>query len=133
MTSGPLEPTGPRLSWQVRLLLGGYPPWWRLRYDDEMRDTVLAMTSAGHWRPRDSRDLFRGLVEAWLNPGLVPSEDPMPDPTRRLIPHTAWGLLLFVLAGAGFAKGIDDPMYTQAASAHEAIGWCVDVLMLAVP
>jgi hypothetical protein len=120
-----------RLSWHVRLLLGGYPPWWRLRYDDELRDTVLAIRAAGHWGARDSRDLLRGLVEAWLNPAVVPAEGPMPDPTRRLIPRTAWGLLLFVLAGGGFAKLIDDPAVTSATHHHPAIQWSLWGLMAA--
>jgi hypothetical protein len=95
-----------------------------------MRDTVLAMREAGHWGARSAWDLLRGLVEAWLDPTLVPEDVPMND-TRQLIPRTAWGLLAFVLAGGGFAKVIDDPAVTQATRAHAAIQWSLYAVMLA--
>lgn len=131
MTSRGAGAQRPRLTWQVRLLLGSYPPWWRIRYDDEMRDTLLALRESGHWQARDGWDLVRGLVEAWLNPTSFSLEDAMTDPSRRSIPRTAWGLLLFVLAGSGFAKVIEDPPFSAAAQQHTLLGWCVDALTVA--
>lgn len=120
-----------QLSWRARLLLGGYPPWWRLRYDDEMRDTLLALREARGCRQADSWDLARGLVDAWLHPTLTSSEARMSDHTARLLSRTAWGLLILVLAGAAFAKVIENPVFTAAADADPALMWSVVALRAA--
>lgn len=121
--------TGTGLGWRIQLLLVCYPPWWRVRYDDEMRDTVLAMREAGHWRKSSGLDLLRGLMSAWLNPATIPCDQGMPERDRRLVPFAAWGLLLFALGGAGFAKMLDYPPFTTAADRHPALGWCVTALV----
>ena len=117
-----------RLGWRVRLLLGCYPPWWRVRYDDEMRDTVLALRDEGRWTATGSRDLLRGLVAAWVNPAGVADDEGMSAGERRLLPFAAWGLLLFVLGGAGFAKTLEYPEFTSAADRHPLLAWSVDLL-----
>jgi hypothetical protein len=117
-----------RLGWRVRLLLGCYPPWWRVCYDDEMRDTVLALRDEGRWSAVGARDLLRGLVSAWANPAAVPSGEGMPWPDRRLVRFAAWGLLLFVFGVAGFAKMLDYPEFTAAADQHHVLSWCVTAL-----
>jgi hypothetical protein len=118
-----------RLGWQTRLLLGCYPPWWRVRYDDEMRDTVLALRDEGRWSATGSWDLLRGLVSAWSNPASVPYGEGMPERERRLIPFAAWGLLLFVLSGAAFAKMLDDSPLRTAVDHHPGMSWAVAALM----
>lgn len=129
MRSRSVEAHDSRLGWRVRLLLGTYPPWWRIRYDDEMRDTVLALRDEGRWNAKGSRDLVRGLMSAWVNPTSVPSEEGMPQRDRRLVPFAAWGLLLFVLGGLGFAKMLDYPEFTDAANKHPALSWSVTALI----
>lgn len=119
------------LGWTAALLLGSYPPWWRLRYDDEMRDTVLALRDEGHWNAASARDLLRGVVAAWLAPTQVPSSNTVLARQRRLLPCTAWGLLIFVLAGSAFAKVIEDPAFAAAGRRHAALSWCVTSLMVA--
>lgn len=117
-----------RLSWHVRLLLGGYPPWWRLRYDDEMRDTLLAL-HASQGGGSVGWDLARGLVDAWLHP-TSPEVNITPR-TTRLVSRTAWGLLLLVLSGGVFAKVVEDPAFSTAADAHPALAWCLDAVRAA--
>jgi hypothetical protein len=119
-----------RLGWRVRLLLGAYPPWWRIRYDDEMRDTVLALRDEGRWTSKSAVDLLRGLVWAWVTPAALPSEGGMPARDRRLVPFAAWGLLLFGVGGAAFAKMLEDPPFTVAASQHPAFSWCLVALTI---
>lgn len=119
----------PGLSWYVRLLLSSYPPWWRLRYDDEMRDTLMALREEECRRHSGGWDLLRGLVDAWLHPIHLASEKPMSDRTTRLVPRAAWGLLLFVVAGSSFAKVIEDPPFPAAARQHPALTWWVDALV----
>lgn len=118
------------LGWYVRLLLGSYPRWWRLRYDDEMRDTLLALREDGGWRRGGCCDLLRGLVDAWLHPTHFPTEHRMTDRTTRFVPRAAWGLLLFVLAGSAFAKLVEDPPFTAAARQHQALSWWGDALVV---
>lgn len=134
----PTKPPGqerrpsPKLRWHLRLLLASFPPWWRRRYDDEMRATLLALRRAGPWRDvRDSCDLVRGLVAAWLDPTQIPSEQTMTDRTTSLVPSAGWGLLLFVVAGSGFAKVVEDPPFAAAARQHPLLGWWVDGLVVA--
>jgi hypothetical protein len=119
-----------RLGWRITLLLGCYPPWWRVRYDDEMRDTVLALRDEGRWTAGRTRDLVRGVAMAWVNPAAVPTGEGMPARERSCVPLAAWGLLLFVLGGAGFAKLLDDPTYTPLADQHRALAWSVAALMV---
>lgn len=121
--------TGTGMGWRIQLVLACYPPWWRVRYEDEMRDTVLSMRDAGHWRKSSSLDLLRGLMSAWLNPAASPCEEGMPERDRRLVSFAAWGLLLFALGGAGFAKMLDYPPFTTAADRHPALSWCVTALV----
>jgi hypothetical protein len=109
-------------------LLASYPLSWRTRYTDEMEDTVLAMQQDGSWSGRHTADLLRGLGSAWLNPTHGGSEDPASDGTRRLVPASAWGLLLFVLAGGGFAKLVEDPRFLEARHHHVAQAASIDVL-----
>jgi hypothetical protein len=114
--------------WHLRALLASYPLPWRTRYTDEMEDTVLAMQHDGSWTGRHTADLLRGLGSAWLNPTHVGSEHPTPGDTRRLVPASAWGLLLFLLAGGAFAKLIEDPPFLEARQHHVAQAACIDVL-----
>jgi hypothetical protein len=50
------------------------------------------------------------------------------DETTRLIPPTAWGLLLFLFGGAAFAKVNDDPAFTAATHHHPALAVCLYAL-----
>lgn len=125
------NPSRRTLGWTATLLLGSYPPWWRLRYDDEMRDTMMALRDEGRWSAASTRDLLRGVVAAWLAPTRVPSENSNLDHQRQLIPFTAWGLLIFVFAGSAFAKVVEDPAFAAAGRQHAALSWCVTTLTVA--
>jgi hypothetical protein len=96
-----------------------------------MRDTVLALHDEGRWTAAGTRDLLRGLVASWLNPAAVPSEGGLPERERRLVPFAAWGLLLFVLGGLGFAKMIEYPEFAGAADHHPLLAWSLIVLVAA--
>lgn len=125
------NPGTDQLSWHIRLLLGGYPPWWRLRYDDEMRDTLLALRAGGTMQALSGIDLARGLVDAWLHPTTTSPEAHMTAQTTRLLGRTAWGLLLLALAGCAFAKVVEDPAFTAAAEAHPALALSIDTVRAA--
>jgi hypothetical protein len=124
----PMATGAAAMAWHVRLLVSGYPSRWRTRYQAEMEDTVMAMRGSGQWRTRDTFDLARGLLTAWTHPTPVPAPEGYDGRTRASLPASAWGLLLFVLSGAAFAKVIEDPTIVNAAGRHPALALFVDIL-----
>jgi hypothetical protein len=110
---------------RARLLVALYPLGWRRRYGEEMR-ALLDETGV---RPRAALDLLVGAVVAHLRPrrpwtALVSPTERM----RNTIGFVAlcWGALC--VAGAGFAKSIEDPPFRAAAHAHVVLAVLRDVV-----
>lgn len=119
----------PRLGWLIRVLLGCYPRPWRERYDDEVRALLGELRVSGTSHLSLVLDLGLGIADAWLRPGRFEQEVAVRDATNRFIATTGWGLLLFLFAGAGFAKMTEYPEFVDAAHQHLVVGLCFDVLL----
>ena len=92
---------------------------------------LLALHATSRRSGALSWDLLRGVADAWLHPTLRPKESSMSDPTARSLPRTAWGLLAFVMAAAGFAKVLEDPSFASAAGAHPGLAWSANAMRAA--
>jgi hypothetical protein len=119
----------PSLGWLIRVLLACYPRAWRERYDGEVRALLGELRDSGTSRLSLVLDLGLGVADAWLRPVGFEQEDAGRDATNRFIATTGWGLLLFVFAGAGFAKMTEYPEFVAAAHRHVVVGLCFDVLL----
>jgi hypothetical protein len=88
------------------MILGAYPPSFRRRYGDELTGLV----ADGHAGWRDTVDLVRGAGHAWVSP--VFGGPPAQARRARLQATTVTVLAAWcasLVAGAGFAKSVDDP------------------------
>jgi hypothetical protein len=114
----------------VRAVLGLYPPRWRDRYGEEFASLLIDMTAASPWpaRTRMIANAVSGALDARLNP---PGGRTMPDRIRGSIATVACSVLVFAIAGAGFAKMREDPVFAAAAREHAAVGASLDILRVA--
>jgi len=119
-----------RATWPVRAALACYPAPWRARYGEELQATLAQLPRSGASTARAVVDLGIGAIDAWLHPIPDPRSKPVTDETTRLIPPTAWGLLLFLFGGAAFAKVNDDPAFTAATHHHPALAACFYALAI---
>ncbi|MBT2232244.1 hypothetical protein [Nonomuraea sp. NEAU-A123] len=66
-----------------------YPPVWRRRYGEEVRDLLDSRPV----RLRTVLDLARGATDAWLHRERVPGAKPLLIPLPLVLPITSYGLL----------------------------------------
>ncbi len=95
-----------------RAALALYPLAWRRRYGEELAGLVEESppSLAG------IADLLRGAVDAHLHPGGL--QAPAAERMRNTVAATFCCWIVFVVAGAGFAKLTEDHSYGRAESAH---------------
>lgn len=111
----------------ARTIVGLYPLAWRRRYAEEM----LALLQERPPGVRDVADLLVGAARAHLRPSAGLSERVAPgERMRDTVTAVAlcWGVV--VLAGAGFAKETEDPVFQMAANAHRELAVLRDSIMV---
>jgi hypothetical protein len=114
----------------ARAVLSLYPRRWRERYGEEFASLLTDMTAASPWPARAGLivDAAAGALDARLNP---PGGSTMHDRIRRSIAVVACAVVAFTIAGVGFQKMTEDPVFRAAAGRHAAIGASFDILRAA--
>jgi hypothetical protein len=114
----------------VRVVLGLYPPRWRDRYGEEFASLLTEMAAASSWPARAGliADAASGALDARLN---SPGSRNMPDRIRGSIAVAACAVVVFTIAGAGFQKMTEDPVFRAAADKHAAIAASFSILRAA--
>jgi hypothetical protein len=117
----------------VRVVLTLYPQRWRDRYGDEFAALLIDMSSAARWPARIGFivEAASRALDAHLNTSFPNGERLMPNRIRRAVATVACAVIVFIIAGFGFEKMIEDPAYHVAARQHAAVGTSFDILRVA--
>jgi hypothetical protein len=117
----------------VRVVLSLYPRRWRDRYGEEFAALLIDTAAASGWPARIGFIAEAGswALDAHLHSALGTGGRLMPDRIRRAVATVACAAIVFIVAGCGFAKMIDDPAYTMARRQHAAVGTSFDILRVA--
>ena len=116
----------------VRMVLSLYPRRWRDRYGEEFAALLIDTTAASSWPARIGFMAEAGswALDAHLHSALGTGGRLMPDRIRRAVATVACAVIVFIIAGFGFAKMIEDPAYAVARQ-HAAVGASFDILRAA--
>jgi hypothetical protein len=117
----------------VRLVLRVYPRRWRNRYGEEFAALLADTAAESRWPARIGlcAEAASWALVARLHSALATGGKLMPDRIRGAVATAACAVIVFIIAGLGFEKMIEDPAYAVARRHYAAVGTSFDILRAA--